>query len=204
VRLWIDGDRREIPARASNAHELTDLFYALHLRPGHMVSEIKVDGTRVALDDDTPWHGADDPIIEIRSLAGVDALAEARAEAGARAGELIGDLRSAAERFRLATEAEAHVAFLDCAQRLSHLVNLVENMRFLAIGLGLPAQLREDVLSMDAMRAVIEAMVAAQEDSDWIQLADLIEYELTPVLSSWIGALGERPGAESHNPNAPL
>ena len=40
-----------------------------------------------------------------------------------------------------------------------------------------------------ALNSIFEEMVAAQQNNDWVMLADLLEYELAPNLDLWKGIL---------------
>ena len=88
------------------------------------------------------------------------------------------------EEFRLGDEAEANEHFLSFLESLHLTLNMVEQAKA-ALGLG------EDIavdgkgsLSdyLDRLSRTLDSLMALQEQSDWIYLADVLEYELDQAL----------------------
>jgi hypothetical protein len=52
-----------------------------------------------------------------------------------------------------------------------------------------------DTLHLDDLAASLDALVAAQESDDWLTVADVLEYDLEPMIRRWIELLTHVAGA---------
>jgi hypothetical protein len=62
--------------------------------------------------------------------------------------------------------------------------------------IGLSTSIAEQIPHLEG---ILKSMLEAQENEDWVMLADFLEYELTPLLNEWQNSMcrkePERPGA---------
>jgi len=100
--------------------------------------------------------------------------------------KLIPQMEKSSELLRIEDELEANEHFAICIEDLRLLINLIESFGsvlhfdFNEVSFyDLPKNPAERLLS------IIKEIVVSQENNDWIMLADLIEYELIPILKEW-------------------
>lgn len=101
--------------------------------------------------------------------------------------KIIPQIERTSELLRVEDECEANEFYARCLEDLGLLIKLIEdvgNVSRLDFGkvtfLDAPIQERIDRFSF-----IIKEMVSSQENDDWIMLADLLEYELIPLLDEW-------------------
>jgi len=107
--------------------------------------------------------------------------------------KLLLELQNTAERFRVGSDERSHQSYLRCLDGLQVFMHSLEKCRRL---LGLSFELifvpstqggNEITVAENRRRLfeVLDAMIEAQINQDWILLADLLECELQPVLQDW-------------------
>lgn len=99
--------------------------------------------------------------------------------------------RDTADRFRLYNVAEAQEGLQHVSEGLVMVLRIVA-----AAGLALRRELDSvdgDGKSLGALSneldAVVKVLLEAQGNEDWIQVADILEYDLNPILGGWHSAL---------------
>lgn len=85
--------------------------------------------------------------------------------------------------YRSGREMKANEFFLQAVEGLEFLTACI-----IHIG-NLTESTRESGFekAVNGLNVVLMEMVASQEKSDWVLLADLLEYELVPILRQWNG-----------------
>jgi hypothetical protein len=99
--------------------------------------------------------------------------------------------RDTADRFRLANVSEAQEGLQLVSEGLVTVLRIVA-----AAGLALRRELDSvdgngrsvGTLSND-LDGVVQVLLEAQRNEDWIQVADILEYDLNPILGGWHNAL---------------
>jgi hypothetical protein len=112
-------------------------------------------------------------------------------EAASAVGELRLATRDTADGFRLANVEEAQEGLHHVSEGLVMVLRIVA-----AAGLALRRELDSvdgdgrsiGTLSND-LDAIVQVLLEAQRNEDWIQVADILEYDLNPILSGWHSAL---------------
>jgi hypothetical protein len=182
VEITVNGVAHELPGPWRTVPEFVRSFYASRRFPGEMIADLTLDGRATALDaDDAATTGR----IEVTTLPGRVVLAETAREVGADLDDLAACLRSGAEKFRGASAAQAHTAFVECVDRLGGVIGIVRSLADLARALDLDLTDSGVLPDEASLHAIAEEMIAAQEVGDWVSLADLMEYELAPAIESW-------------------
>ncbi len=100
-------------------------------------------------------------------------------------------LLSNAGLFRRGQEYQAKEAFVESVEGLEFFVSFIDQMAVVS-GLDLAVTIFEGKsiqASLEELNQIFLEMVASQEKSDWVLLADLIEYELAPQLKRWDGII---------------
>jgi hypothetical protein len=106
---------------------------------------------------------------------------------------LLKEMHGAAERFRLGHDEKSSSSFLRCLDGLQVFMHSLEKCRRL-LGLSfellyVPTQNSSGDITVAQNRRrlfeVLDAMIEAQMNQDWVLLADLLQYELIPVLEDW-------------------
>lgn len=107
--------------------------------------------------------------------------------------KLLNELQHTAEYFRLGDTEKSNRSFVRCLDGLQVFTHSLEQCRRL---LGISFELIYIPSSSDAyaitvaenrrkMFEVLDGMIEAQTNQDWVLLADLLEYELIPILEDW-------------------
>jgi hypothetical protein len=101
--------------------------------------------------------------------------------------KIIPQIERASEILRIEDECEANQFYARCLEDLGLLIKLIEDVGTVSrfdfekiTFLDTPVKERIDRFSF-----IIKEMVSSQENDDWIMLADLLEYELVPLLEEW-------------------
>lgn len=89
------------------------------------------------------------------------------------------------DEFRLGDELEANEHFLGFLESLHLLISMLEQSK-MVIGLGDDIEIgRHGSINgfLDQLGGILSTMVGLQEQSDWVYLADVLEYELDGALA---------------------
>ncbi len=93
------------------------------------------------------------------------------------------------EEFRMGDEVEANEHFLSFLESLQLIINMMEQTRA-SMGLGDDIQVGPNGENfMERLSATLSNLISIQEQSDWIYLADILEYELDGALADLIEIL---------------
>ncbi len=105
-------------------------------------------------------------------------------------GSLLSELSRAAEEFRLGNEEKANNIFVRCLDGIEILVKTTSTITTLMDQNPQKLQLPDGTLGElnGRVNALFDEMIEAQTQRDSILLADLIEYELLPLLEDWKNA----------------
>jgi hypothetical protein len=119
-------------------------------------------------------------------------------EAGAAVGQLAGKVSHMAGLFRGHELQEANGGLAVLAGELRDVVVMISVMQG-PLGVE-PDRLTIEGVSPDEQIARLggwlESLVAAQGSDDWLTVADILEYDLEPVLRAWTGVLRDCAAAE--------
>ena len=96
-------------------------------------------------------------------------------------------INQSADKFRLDDETEANKYFINCVEGLQTFVDVLDKVRSLN-DLDL-SQIKHGSTSaaekQDELLKVFNSLQVTQTNRDWIAVADLLEYELAPLVSDW-------------------
>ena len=107
--------------------------------------------------------------------------------------KLLKELQDTSELFRLGNQERSNQSFLRCLDGMQVFMHTLETCRKL---LGISFELllvpgengQNDITVGESRRrlfTVLDNMIDAQTDQDWVLMADMLEYELIPILEDW-------------------
>ena len=198
--ILLNGQEKEFKGSWKSVPGLVRSFYESGRFPDELITELKVNGIDVPLDSPLDICSEQEHSIEFSTITGQKALAECNRESNSQADRLLEMLEKSVERFRSGTEAEAHAGFVECVTALMHLVNFLQDIEGIK---SIVLKNHEDFptvgLNIRAFQELMGEIIRAQEESDWVMLADLMEYELSPMIREWKPGLGIMTESEKAN-----
>lgn len=117
------------------------------------------------------------PELSVRTLENMGEFLDGLAEA----------INESADKFRIDDETEANKHFVSCVDALQIFIGVIDKVRDLN-GLDFKTIQCADASVAEkeaALLKVFSALHDTQKSRDWITLADVLEYELLPIISVW-------------------
>ncbi len=188
MNILIDGNK--IESDRIKGQNLEDILLDLnenHVPRNRVIGEVLLNGTSYS--EDMPHAAVEIERADISSLELITRSAEELALHFIKNGDQILDammdsLPKIVEMFRLGDEAEANEHYLRFLDVLYLLVSMLEKVSgAMSIKFDNPIG---DLGTLDdrlqGLAGITTQLVRIQEQNDWIYLADILEYELTPEL----------------------
>ncbi len=186
--MVIEVEGKKIDLNLDNISNLEELIYKVmeNYVPGdRLITEVKINDVTFS----ERWPGEArviplDKIYKIEFLTKpLDFVAEKLLEdLPYKIDEITAGLKESAELYRVADEQEANLNFVKVITALRDFINFITQLKRVNIINWDNLDLEDDY---DKLIKLIDEMLDVQEDEDWILLADLIEYELSPLMESW-------------------
>jgi len=181
--VLLNGAPVQLEFEAGNLTDLLENMYASGTLKGEIVRSIKFEDENLLLADRLVDQPLPDGTLEVESVPAWSIILEALSEAEELRGELKADLTSAVESIRVHGSSEASEPLKRSADLLLILVELFSSIDEFAA--------RWPLMGLDVgftafrtkLAEVLRDLLEAQEVQNWVELADLIEYELIPTLS---------------------
>ncbi len=174
----------------SNMNELYEKLMVEFKTQGSFVTEIFLNGERLSEEDlqnkgDVPIKDIDKLELVIRTLQEI--TLNNINNAMDYLDKLIPGVNKASELFRTKNAEEANKFYVGCIDGLAWLQEVIDNVKIV---------LREELEKLDLGSSSIEdyqkqllsltkEINDTQSKKDWVMLADLLEYELSPYLEEW-------------------
>jgi hypothetical protein len=173
----------------ANLEEILSDIQERHLETNDMVSEVKLNG--VTYTEDLPHASVEVERENIKTLELAVVSPEQVAchfldHGDQLVSALIASLPHITEMFRLADEAEANEHFLRFLESLHLLISMLDRVGQV-MGITFNAILNDQTSvngQLKNLAATLTQLLDIQEQTDWIYLADLLEYELSPQLEA--------------------
>jgi hypothetical protein len=172
----------------NNLEEIINDLQQNHLPEDHIIGEVMLNGR--PYNEDVPHAAVAVVRTEILSLEIMTITSEAIAghfieNAGNIVDSLIGALPKITETFRLGDEAEANEHYLRFLESLHLLLTMTESVGHV-LGFHFDSALETGSdpmnLHLKKLSEILTSLLSIQEQTDWIYLADILEYELKPEL----------------------
>ncbi len=197
MQINLNHQTEDVPTEGLQSFgELMDQVARQAEREGARIIQVKLNGEDITGKDHSLLHTMPlEEIQEIEVQTG-DPRILARSSLYSVADfleQLLKELQNTAELFRLGNNERSNQSFLRCIDGMQVFMHSLESCRRL---LGLSFELifvpvsqggAETTVAENRRRLfeVLDSMIEAQTNQDWILLADLLEYELIPILEDW-------------------
>ncbi len=115
--------------------------------------------------------------VSIRALDSMDEYVEG----------LVALVEQSADKFRTEDETSANKNFINCVEGLQTFVGIIDKVKTIN-GLDFEAMRYEDnalATKEQELLQVLNTLFETQKRRDWIALADILEYELAPLVGEW-------------------
>jgi len=189
ISLDRKGIELEGPA-GRNLEEILTRVMSEHMQPGKVITGVKINGSGYS--EENPHDAASVPLKDIKTLEIDTMSAEEMARhffnnRGKHLDLLIRGAEKISELFRIADETEANEHYVEYLENLRLFVQMIAQCKE-ALHLDLSAipfqkaTVEDEVQKLSNM---MDQMLKVQENEDWVMLADLLEYELIPLLKEW-------------------
>ncbi len=174
---------------------------------GEVICEIRVNGVLLNDGDETrlgEMQSGEILDLEIRSNQPSSLISDAIRSTLVLIPDLEKSCVSTAERFRGTDMGAAQKSFHECLEGCQWLVDTLIHVRGAASGTGVPISQPERWFEAEKLIArVIREISEAYTLKDYVLVADLLEYELTGVLSVWREAIELESRARGSNGDGP-
>jgi hypothetical protein len=191
MKVLINGLEKEVDlSRVQNLEEALEVVSEVELQPQHIITQVEVNGEHYV-----PGKGGgrtDVPFGEVKSLTVSSSLASQVIAEGLKGAmdylqELVPLVTRISELLRVGKNQEAHQLLAQSVEGLQQLINecqvLKGSIRLVYEGLSV-----EHVMILEGKGSILDLLkelLKVQSNRDWVLLADLLEYELVPLLQNW-------------------
>jgi hypothetical protein len=193
MRIVVNGERRaELESQLSDmeAGQVLEQVGAELFRQGQLVVKVELDGQNLTGMDRGQWgHRRDVEELCLETQTPKTLLESSIRVSREWLAPLRTELMGCADRFRLGDDAQAIDGLIRVTEGLRLLFMGMGQIQRLAVGqglmqdAGLPERMVED-FQLEIPR-LLDEIIQAQESRDWIQVADLLEYDVMDRLANW-------------------
>jgi len=181
----------------NNLEEILINLSDTSLPPNHLVGSVTVNGNEFS--EVFPGQAKEIAAVNINDLDIETVSLEKFAEAAIKDSaffikNIIASVNKTAELFRIYDETEANEKMAQIIDPLRSLIVFINSTR-----IDLKWDFENDqidghpiVKDWEKLHSVIDELKLTQEEGDWILYADLLEYELVPVLNVWVNIFEEK------------
>jgi len=181
----------------NNLEEILINLSDTSIPPNHLVGSVMINGNEFS--EVFPGQAKEIAAVNINDLDIETVSLEKFAEAAIKDSvifvkDIIAAVNKTAELFRIYDETEANEKMAQIIDPLRALVAFINSTR---IDLKLDFENEQInghpiVEDWEKLHSVIDELKLTQEEGDWILYADLLEYELVPVLNVWVNIFEEK------------
>jgi hypothetical protein len=196
--MEISVDRQHIElagAQSDNLEEILMKVMSEHVQPGKIITAVTLNGTGYS--EKNPHDAAGVPLQDIKTLEIATMSAEEMARHFFTNGckyldLLIKGAEKISELFRVTDETEANEHYAEYLENLRLFLQMIAQCtQVLHLDLSaIPFQKATVKDEVQKLSGVMDQMLKVQESEDWVMLADLLEYELIPLLRGWESITG--------------
>jgi hypothetical protein len=193
-RILVNGVEESTIGACNHWGELLDRLDRSAAGQGQVLTAVRFDGV------DQPSFRDQDVasrplnsllVVEADSMTPADLLCQSVNEAVAAARALAAGAERVGEAFRGLDVARANEDLQELAQGIGTLVSIAQALSQ-AVGIPLDSFSRNGRAAGEMIAALssqTHELIQARESGDWITVADIIEYDLAPLLQEWPGVL---------------
>ena len=174
----------------NNLEEILVKIMSEHIKPGQVITTVKLNGE--VYSEEKPHDAARIPLSDIKTMeidtTATDEIAWKFLDGGVNQVDMIiQGAQKISEHFRIADETEANKQYADFLEALRLFLRMVAEVKEI-LDLNLTTiTFKEGTAEhrLEKLSEMMDQMLHVQEEEDWIMLADLLEYELIPLLEEW-------------------
>ena len=185
-------DQQGTAIEESSVHNLEEILVKVMsdlIKPGQVITTVKLNGE--VYSEKKPHDAVRISLSDIKTLEidtmGTDEIAWRFLDSGVEQVDMIiQGAQKISELFRIADEGEAnkqHAEFVNALRLFLQMVAEVKEILHLDLTSTFKGRTVED--RVEKLSEMMDQMLHVQEEEDWIMLADLLEYELIPLLEEW-------------------
>jgi hypothetical protein len=178
------------PKEQERLGDMIEEFVAKRFFKDEFISSMSVNGTVVPDDRMEPMRLT--PVSEVSSLVivtetfrnvSIHALESMRQYLDG----LVGMVEQSADKFRMEDETDANKYFISCVEGLQTFVGIIDKVKTLNSLDFEKMEFEGSQVSVKerALLNVLNSLFEKQRVKDWISLADILEYELAPLVVEW-------------------
>jgi hypothetical protein len=174
----------------SNLEQILLKIMSDYLKSGNIITRVRLNG--MVYSEERPHDAAriklsDIKTLEIDTMAADEIAWQFLENGGEQLGPIIESAQKVSELFRIADESEANDQYAELLETLRLFLRMVAEVKEV-LDIDLAAIHFQNGTVQDRIHRLLEIMdqmLHVQEEDDWIMLADLLEYELVPLLEEW-------------------
>jgi hypothetical protein len=185
-------DQQNTAIEESSVNNLEEILVKVMsdlIRPGQVITTVKLNGE--VYSEENPHDAvrislSDIETLEIHTMA-TDEIAWRFLDSGVEQVDMIiQGAQKISELFRIADETEANEQYADFLESLRLFLQMVAEVKAI-LNLDLASAFKGRTVEdrVEKLSEMMDQMLHVQEEEDWIMLADLLEYELIPLLEEW-------------------
>ncbi len=190
MEVWMDGKPLGGELAGATLQEVLNCLMENSLAKDRTMSEVRVNGQpfeEAVLGSAQLLPRERIDRLEVETMDSRQVALHFLANAGGYLAAIIASLEKVAELFRVSDEGEASEHYLHTLDSLQLFLQVLQSCRE-ALELDFDAITLEGMSAEDRLRGLstlVQELLAAQEQQDWVLLADILQYDLTAELKAW-------------------
>jgi len=183
-----------IEVDTAGVETLSDLLREVsgkRFEPHELIVDIEIDGKPV---EEGSWESLKEAPVSGMSSVSISTIksleektVQLLREMNIYLERLMEGMEEVADAFRMGASEKANSMLYDALEGLSAFTEIIQTAKSLAKTDLSDLSLNNETMSSQEERllAVLKSVKSGQEDSDWVSVADLMEYELAPLIEKW-------------------
>jgi len=191
MEILVDHKKIEFePSKVRNLEEVILKLMADKIQGNNVITAVRLNGEFYS--EKIPHDASKVPIrdiqtLEIETMSTEEVAWHFLIQSGKQLDRLMENAKQVSELFRVADETEAneqYAIFLESLRLFIQMLNEVQAILNLDLA-AIPYQNGTIETKVHTLLGLADQMHKVQEEEDWVMLADLLEYELAPLLEEW-------------------
>ncbi len=187
-------DRQRIEIEESQVHNLEEVLMKVmseKIKPTSVITSMKVNNKNIYSKEipDLALHVPIDDVIklEIDTMAAEDMAWDFLFKSGEHLGQIIDTAYWVSELFRIADAKEANEEYAGFLESLQLFLKIINEANAILNFNPFLIPFREGTVEdkIQKLSGLMDQILRVQEEEDWVMLADLLEYELIPLIKEW-------------------
>jgi hypothetical protein len=186
-------DREKIDIEDAKLHNLEEMLLKImseKINPKNVITAVKLNGEFYS--EKFPHDASRVPIrevkkLEINTMSSEDMAWYFLIKSGDHLDQMVENARMVSELFRVSEESEANEKYAEFVESLRLFWQMVNEVQTI-LNLDLRTIAFQEGTVEDRVQklsGLMDQMIKVQEEEDWVMLADLLNYELIPLLQEW-------------------